>query len=221
MHYRNLMSETETRTHPQDVSVELTNPIDESVGGMKGHLLRRCIHLSMVFIPYLFFEFGEDIADAISIQRDELISLLLIAIVVGEYIRLKLGFTVFGQRAYEAKQISALAWGGLSICLVLLITPMEEYAYPLILSLALGDPFMGELRRKHVSKNMLTCLTMILLLLVWIASWHFFDTPLWFAPIMAPICMVSEWPRYSIIDDNATMLLIPLACVVALIPFVN
>ena len=221
MHYRNLMSETETRAHPQNVSVELTNPIDESVGGMKGHLLRRSIHLSMVFIPYLFFEFGEDIADTISIRRDELISLVLIAIVTGEYIRLKMGFTVFGQRAYEAKQISALAWGGLSICLVLLITPMEEYAYPLILSLALGDPFMGELRRKHVSKNMLICLTMILLLLVWIASWHFFDTPLWFAPIMAPICMVSEWPRYSIIDDNATMLLIPLACVVALIPFVN
>lgn len=221
MHYRNLMSETETRAHPQNVSVELTNPIDESVGGMKGHLLRRSIHLSMVFIPYLFFEFGEDIADTISIRRDELISLLLIAIVTGEYIRLKMGFTVFGQRAYEAKQISALAWGGISICLVLLITPMEEYAYPLILSLALGDPFMGELRRKQVSKNFLIFLTIILLLLVWIASWHFFDTPLWFAPIMAPLCMVSEWPRYSIIDDNATMLLIPLACVVTLIPFVN
>lgn len=221
MHYRNLMSETETRAHPQNVSVELTNPIDESVGGMKGHLLRRSIHLSMVFIPYLFFEFGEDIADTISIRRDELISLLLIAIVTGEYIRLKMGFTVFGQRAYEAKQISALAWGGISICLVLLITPMEEYAYPLILSLALGDPFMGELRRKQVSKKFLIFLTIILLLLVWIASWHFFDTPLWFAPIMAPLCMVSEWPRYSIIDDNATMLLIPLACVVTLIPFVN
>ena len=221
MHFRNLMSGTETGTHPKDVSVELTNPIDESVGGVKGHLLRRSIHLSMAFIPYLFFEYGEEIAGTISIQRNELTSLLLILIVTGEYIRLKMGFTVFGQRAYEAKQISALAWGGISICLVLLITPMEAYAYPLILSLALGDPFMGELRRKHVSKNMLICLTTILLLLVWMASWHFFDTPLWFAPIMAPLCMVSEWPRYSIIDDNATMLLIPLAAVVTLIPFVN
>jgi hypothetical protein len=221
MHYRNLMSETETSAHPLDVSVELTNPIDESVGGMKGHLLRRGIHLSMVFIPYLFFEFGEEIADIISMGPDELISLLVVAIVAGEYIRLKMGFTVFGQRSYEATQISALAWGGISICLVLLITPMEEYAYPLIFSLALGDPFMGELRRKQVSKNMLICFTLILLLSIWLVSWHLFDTPLWFAPIMAPLCMVSEWPRYSIIDDNATMLLIPLAGVVTLIPFVN
>ncbi len=37
--------------------------------------------------------------------------------------------------------------------------------------------------------------------------------------ILAPVCMISEWPRLTYIDDNATMLLIPLALVLLLEPF--
>ena len=40
-----------------------------------------------------------------------------------EAVRLKLGITVFGQRDYESKQVSALAWGALSIGLCVLIAP--------------------------------------------------------------------------------------------------
>lgn len=221
MLFRTLMAVHDSDTSKKPETVEMTNPVEESVGGMQGHLLRRIIHLSMVFIPYFFFEHGKNIASVIGIERDELVAFLLLAIVTGEYIRLKLGFTVFGQRAYEAHQVSALAWGGLSICLVLLIVPYEEYAYPLIVSLALGDPFMGELRRKKISQKMLIASTLFVLGLIWIGAWHFFETPWWFVPIMAPLCMVSEWPRYTMIDDNATMLLIPLAGVVTLLPFVN
>ena len=39
--------------------VELTNPVDTSVGGMKGHILRRVIHVSMAGIPLLYFGLGE------------------------------------------------------------------------------------------------------------------------------------------------------------------
>lgn len=204
----------------QTEQIELTNPVDESVGGMGGHILRRTIHIAMIFIPFLYFEYGGTISSGINLELNQLVSILLLVIVLGEAIRLKIGFTVFGQREYEAHQVSALAWGGLSICLVLLITPQQEYAYPLIISLALGDPFMGELRRKQVSQTLLITLTLFLLGAIWLASWHLFSTPMWFAPIMAPVCMVSEWPRYSIIDDNATMLLIPLCTVVTLHSFV-
>ena len=31
--------------------VELTNPVELSVGGMSGHILRRGIHLAMSFLP--------------------------------------------------------------------------------------------------------------------------------------------------------------------------
>ena len=59
-----------------------------------------------------------------------------------------MGWTIVGQRSYEAKQVSALAWGALGVGMVFLLTPEPEYAYPLILSLSLGDPLLGELRRK-------------------------------------------------------------------------
>ena len=46
-----------------------------------------------------------------------------------------------------------------------------------------------------------------------------FGTPVWMAFILAPVCMIAEWPRLTYIDDNATMLLIPLALVLLLEPF--
>ena len=38
---------------------------------------------------------------------------------------------------------------------------------------------------------------------------------------MGPICVAYEWPRLRYIDDNATMLLIPLAVVLVLEPFLG
>ena len=128
--------------------VELTNPVDLSVGGMSGHIFRRFFHLAMFIIPVLYFEYGEDVAEKVGMTLDEVVATFVLVAVIGELIRLKLGFTVFGQREYESKQVSALAWGALAIGLVLLITPTKEYAYPLIFTLTFGDPFMGELRRK-------------------------------------------------------------------------
>jgi hypothetical protein len=39
--------------------------------------------------------------------------------------------------------------------------------------------------------------------------------------LMGPICVAAEWPRLRYIDDNATMLLIPLAVVLILEPFLG
>ncbi len=43
--------------------VELTNPVELSVGGMSGHILRRGIHLAISFLPLLYFELVNDVAD--------------------------------------------------------------------------------------------------------------------------------------------------------------
>ena len=45
--------------------VELTNPVDLSVGGMSGHIFRRIFHISMFIIPYIYFEFGNEVAERI------------------------------------------------------------------------------------------------------------------------------------------------------------
>lgn len=58
-----------------------------------------------------------------------------------------------------------------------------------------------------------------LLLVIWLTCSMAFGTPIWMALLLAPVCMLAEWPRLTYIDDNATMLLIPLALVLLLEPF--
>ena len=199
--------------------VELTNPVDTSIGGMRGHLLRRGIHLGMSFLPFIYFAYGEHVADAVGLSLDQVVASVLLVAMTGEGIRLRLGFTVFGQRDYEANQISALAWGAIGVGMVFLLAPTEAYAWPLILSLSLGDPLMGELRRKGMASRNVMLVSTLALLAIWLVAWAQFGTPLWMALLLAPVCMASEWPRLTYIDDNATMVLIPLALVLILEPF--
>ena len=201
--------------------VELTNPVDLSVGGMSGHIFRRFFHLAMCVLPILYFEVGENVADSVGLTLDEIVASVVIIAALGEALRLKMGFTVFGQREYESQQVSALAWGALAIGLVFLITPTKAYAYPLILTLTFGDPFMGELRRRGVESSSVISYACVLVLAIWLLCWYMFDTPLVACLIVAPIAVFSETPRLRYIDDNATMLLIPLAVVVTLEPFLN
>ena len=201
--------------------VELTNPVDLSVGGTSGHIFRRLFHLAMCVLPILYFEVGENVADSVGLTLDEIVASVVIVAALGEALRLKMGFTVFGQREYESQQVSALARGALAIGLVFLITPTKAYAYPLILTLTFGDPFMGELRRRGVDSCSVIAYACVLVLAIWLLCWYMFDTPLVACLIVAPIAVFSETPRLRYIDDNATMLLIPLAVVVTLEPFLN
>ena len=199
--------------------VELTNPVDTSVGGMKGHILRRTIHIGMCAIPFVYFSWGENVSSKLDMELQQIVASVILIALVAESIRLKFGITIFAQRDYEAKQISALAWGAFGIGMVLLLAPHEAYAYPLILSLALGDPLMGELRRKGIESRKVMIYSTILILAIWLACSVQFDTPVVASLILAPVCMISEWPRLRYIDDNATMLLIPLSLILILEPF--
>ena len=201
--------------------VELTDPVEQSVGGFKGHIFRRVFHLLMFLIPIAYFEFGDAVAEKIDFTLSQLVSAVIIVAIIGETIRLKLGFTIFGQREYEAKQVSALAWGGLAIGMVFLLVPIKEYAYPLIFSLTFGDPFMGELRRLGVETREVVIYSISFLIVLWLICWYLFATPWWLAFIFAPICVFAEMPRLRYIDDNATMLLIPLAAIMILEPFIG
>ena len=200
--------------------VELTDPVDHSVGGMYGHLFRRMFHLGMSFIPLVYYEFGEKIADTLSINIIQLVSAITLIIVLSEAIRLKLGVTIFGQRDYESNQVSALAWGGFAVGMTFLTLPdSPELVWPLILSLSLGDPFLGEIRRKGFKPKDVFIYGTIFLSMIWLGCYFLFSTPIWLAILMAPICVAAEWPRLRWIDDNATMLLIPLSVAIMLLPW--
>jgi len=200
--------------------VALTDPVDHSVGGVKGHMFRRAFHLAMSAIPFVYFEYGEKISDIFDLEVSQFVSAATILLILIEAIRLKLGFTIFGQRDYEAKQVSALAWGGIAIGLTLIALPNNpEFIWPLVLSLSLGDPFLGELRRKGIESRNVVIIGSIFIAAIWLASWNFVDTPIILVAIMGPICVAAEWPRLRWIDDNATMLLIPLFTVLLLVPW--
>ena len=199
--------------------VELTNPVDLSVGGMRGHVFRRSIHVGMAIVPWAYFSHGEAVANAASLSLPQLVAALMLALLCAEAIRLRLGITIFGQRDYEATQLSALMWGSISLGFVFLLVPDEAYAWPLVLSLALGDPLMGEMRRKGWNDRKVMMAATGFLIIIWLlCSWQF-GTPMWMAFVLAPIAMISEWPRLTYIDDNATMLLIPLAFILMFEPF--
>lgn len=201
--------------------VELTNPVELSVGGMKGHLFRRSIHLGMSFLPLIYFEWGESLSDSLGLTLPQFVSTVVFLLFAAEATRLKFGITIYGQREYEARQISALGWGAFGIGLVFLLAPTKEYIWPLILSLSLGDPFLGEMRRKGMDTRNVILSSTLFLFVVWVACWHFVQTPFWLAFLFAPLCVASEWPRLRYIDDNATMVLIPLGMILLLEPFLG
>jgi len=201
--------------------IAMTDPVEQSKGGIYGHVLRRVIHLSMSFIPFFYFEFGQICAELVGLELPQLVSAFILLMITAEAVRLKFSITIFGQREYEAHQVSALAWGAIGIGLALLMAPKAEYIWPLVLSLSLGDPLMGELRRKGFNDKQVMIYSTLAITIIWLACWNLVATPLWLIPIMAPLCMISEWPRLRWIDDNATMVLIPLCAILLFDPFIG
>ena len=211
-------------------SVELTDPMDHSVGGRGGHILRRTFHISMIILPWMYYWKGNQITDwvneitGLSMTRDMVTSSMVFAVIFAEMIRLKAGVAVYGQRDYEAEQVSALAWGAFSIGMACLLAPKTGHlgaaiGAPLIASLALGDPILGEMRRKGIDERNVLLYGSIAISLIWLAGTIWLQTPWWLIPIFAPLCVIAEKPRLRWIDDNATMVLIPLGLAVLIGPW--
>ena len=64
--------------------VELTNPVETSVGGMRGHLLRRGIHLSMGLLPFVYFTYGERVADAVNMELNQVVASVVLFALLAE-----------------------------------------------------------------------------------------------------------------------------------------
>jgi len=192
-----------------------------SVGGFSGHLLRRITHVSLAIIPWIYYWHGEAIAGIVGSTAQHVAFIVLGIIIVAELVRLKIGFTIFGQRAYEANQLSALFWGAVSVVVALSFSPLvgvmgAALGTPLVLGLAFGDPVMGEVRRAGKEPKFVAIGGLITVYAVWLISWNCLDTPLLFALLIPPIQVASEWPRLRWIDDNGTMVLIPFLVILLL-----
>ena len=195
--------------------------VENTIGGRRGHVLRRITHLSMIILPFIYYWYGNQIAEQVTkiieieTSREGVVLIALSLLVIIEVIRLFFGIAILGQRTYEKRQISALAWGGISVCLCFLFAPLGGYkeAYiglPIIFTISIVDPLLGEARRIFESDKLVILIALIVGFLIWILSSFFLQTPIWLSLIMPPLAIASEWPSLKYIDDNATMILIPL-----------
>ena len=207
----------------------MSDPINHSIGGIKGHVLRRVIHVSMVFVPVIYYTQGADRAVSQSVSVLEFSSYIVLAILMIEIIRLKFRITIIGQRKYESRQVSAFAWGALAIWVTMLVTNFHPftagsgidaglYGIPIIFGLALVDPVMGEMRRLRGNKSAVVAGTVVSFI-VWIGCHLWLATPLWVSLLLAPLTVIGELPSVKFIDDNATIILLPLGGLLLLSPF--
>ena len=210
--------------HSTDVFVD---HVGHSVGGMGGHAFRRLTHVSMASIPYIYYVHGERISSYFSLQAREFVSAICILILVTELVRLRTGIVIVGQREYESSQISALAWGALAVALAILVAPEGEngtmkagkYGAPIILGMTLVDPVMGEIKRTQKNLRAAIFTGLIVSYTVWIGCHFWIGTELIAALLLAPLTVFGEILPTREIDDNATMVLFPLAGLVLLLPF--
>lgn len=190
-------------------------------GGYWGHLWRRLIHVTMIAIPILYYTVVVPfLLDNHASEHKVLLGILLIALVF-EAIRLWKGFIFFGHREHERNQISSFTWGISSIVIVLLFIPHSghheiAYALPIIGGCALGDPWIGELRTYHVNHFITVISATILIALLWLICSVLFHIPWWYALIGAPLAVIGEYTKLRWIDDNATMMLLPLIAIIAI-----
>ncbi len=211
---------------PEDSPHVLADHVEHSVGGFGGHAFRRLTHVSMTAIPFIYYIYGQDIADTVSLEAKQLVSAVCIIILFAEAIRIRLGIVIFGQREYEADQISALAWGGLAVSLALLLAPGEGdgleagvYGIPLIVGLTLVDPVMGEIKRTKKDLKLAIYIGLGVSYAVWLTCHFWLGTDLVAAVLLAPLTVLGELPKTKDVDDNATMILFPLAGLMLLLPF--
>ena len=204
--------------------------VEHSVGGSGGHAFRRLTHVAMAAIPLIYYISGDDIADYFSVELDELVSYVFLLVLVIEAVRLRFGIVIVGQREYESKQISAFAWGAFAVCLALLVTGMEPFAsgsglrsgiygIPLIFGLTFVDPLMGEIKRQKQDMSLAITTGLAASYAIWVGCSFWLGTPLWTCILLAPLTVLGELPRVKYIDDNATMILLPLAGLLLLSPF--
>ena len=214
-----------------DADEEIQYEVDHvkhSVGGRGGHMFRRLFHISMALIPWIYYVHGEVIGDWLSIEPIQFVSAVGISLLVFEMIRIRFGILIFGQREYEKHQISALAWGALSISVTFVAlhgwsggADVHEgwLTIPIVLSLTFGDPAMGEARRKGLDNRSVFVIGSLVCGVTWLGCGYYLGTPYWMAILMGPLTTAAEWPKLRWIDDNATMVLIPLAVTILLAPF--
>jgi len=236
----NLQSETSKRGSTGYVLLETTANYG-TIGGRKGHICRRFCHILLSCLsPFLYFGLPA-LAETVFGTDDEMGSMKLTSILVAlnitvELTRLKCGVLSYGMRSYERNILSAQFWGGMGICLVLLGSPVRpdfngECCFfthriwiggPLLWSMGIVDPFIGEMKSRGFSLNIRSLIGCLMCATIFIVcTLNGLGTPWWFSLVYPPIIVLSEFAGGLVrIDDNGLMLIVPLLMTYVFLPWV-
>lgn len=191
--------------------------IQQTAGGVYGHWLRRLIHLSMAVIPFLYYSYAMALASWMHWTPTGLV-IAVVALILGfDLLRISQGWCLLGQRHYEVRRLSALAWSALAVGSVLLLAPHSSIAYALIVSAAVVDPLVGELRRFPRAAVWTAGLAIVLVALIWYFAGTLLVLSGGWLLLLAPLTVVAERLPLRWIDDNALMLWLPLLAVCLII----
>ncbi|MDP1573892.1 MAG: hypothetical protein Q8L78_03025 [Coxiellaceae bacterium] len=182
-------------------------------GGIKAHFLRRLIHVSIIFVPLLYYFIFMRYFST-SVLHRVLLGFIL-AILIFEWIRIKNRLIFFAQRYHEATHFSAFAWTVISISIICISQSTPTFALPIVASCALADPLMGEMRIRKIKSRWIIMAGLFVVSAIWLSAALYFHFPYWFV-LLAPVTVLVEWPSFRWIDDNALMLLVPLLLVMCL-----
>lgn len=174
-----------------------------------GHWFRRAVHVSMAVIPFLYYHYVK--------QNSWVLLIALLFVVLLEFLRLRFKLVFFGQREYEQRKISAFAWGMVGIILVLGFSPAPKYSIAIIVSCALGDPLLGELRRFIAQKWLINLIGCLCVMLVWLVCALAFGLSPWLVLFLPILTVFAEQIDLRWIDDNALMLLLPLLAILLVV----
>lgn len=181
----------------------------------KGHLVRRCIHIAIGVVPFLYYWHGKQIANWMALEPEQLVILIIITILILEGVRLKKKWVIYGQRPYESTHISAAAWSILSVSLVLLLAPKfgihgAAFGIPLIWSMCIADPIMGEARGLKFSDRSVFFIGVACITIIWLLCFFWLKTPWYYVLFLPIVTAASELLCIPGLDDNALMTLAPL-----------
>jgi len=190
----------------------MTGQHDE-VGGDLGHWFRRATHVLMCLVPLLYYPYHDIINEYLYMSSHVFLLLVMAVVLLLELLRLSRGWTTFGQHPHEAHHLSSFSWGVVGIVFVLIFAPGKQYGIPIIWACAFIDPLLGELRLAKVPTIWVTVLGLIGVAIIWLIAFWWLGTPWWWVLVMPWITIAAEKPNFQWVDDNALMMLVPLALV--------
>lgn len=168
---------------------------------------RRAFHIaSPAFLVY--YVLPQDLW--IGFSRTYLTLILWSVTLIIETLRLAFGVDIIGLRDYEKGQISAYFWGGTALTIGLLLFPPPLVVVAMC-GMAWVDPFCALTRSRGGYPLLpLGLYTVVAAVILWtVTDWEALKVAA-MVGLAAPLAIAAEYPTVKYVDDDFTMLMVPL-----------